>query len=132
MYSFADVRMLVVDDEELLREILAETFSMYGAQVDQARGGHEALRKLQASKDKPYDLLITDVRMPEGDGLGLLANLQSLDLPPLKIFVCSAYNDLNAQKIRDLNILKVFNKPFQLDDMLRDVFDFYKQRMPGA
>lgn len=123
MYSFENVRILVVDDEELLREILVETFSMYGAQVDAAPGGNAALEKLQK---QPYDMLISDVRMPDGDGLSLIANLKTLNLPSLKVFVCSAYNDLTDKKIRELNILKVFNKPFDLDHLLRDVSLYFK------
>lgn len=118
MYSFAGVRILIVDDEELLREILSETFEMYGATVDSAAGGNEAFMKLQASR---YDVLISDVRMPDGDGLTLMSKLRQLRLPQLKAFVCSAFNDLTDQKVRDLNIIKVFNKPYDLEGLVRDV-----------
>lgn len=122
MYSFENIKILVVDDEELLREILVETFTMCGAAVDSAKGGNEAFRKLQ---EKEYDILISDVRMPDGDGISLVTNLKTLNKPDLKVFICSAYNDMTAQKMQDLNILKVFNKPFDLEDLLKDIFGFF-------
>lgn len=122
MYSFENIKILVVDDEELLREILVETFSMHGAAVDSAKGGNEALQKLQ---EKEYDILISDVRMPDGDGLTLVSKLKSLNKPNIKVFICSAYNDMTEKKMQDLNILKVFNKPFDLEDLIKEVFDFF-------
>ena len=123
MYSFKDVKILVVDDEELLREILVETFTMYGAIVDSAVGGHEALHKVRTNN---YDMLISDVRMPAGDGLTLMADIKALGMPSLKLFVCSAYNDLTETRTRELNILKVFSKPFDLEHLLRDISFFLK------
>lgn len=124
MYNFKDVRILIVDDEELLREILAETFEMHGATVDSASGGNEAFEKLKMFS---YDVLISDVRMPDGDGLTLISKLSQLPVPSLKAFVCSAYNDLTEQKVRDLRILKVFNKPYDLEGLVRDVAGYVEK-----
>lgn len=91
---------------------------MYGAKVDSAAGGNEAFLMLQKAY---YDVLISDVRMPDGDGLTLISKLPQLSSPPAKAFVCSAFNDLTEQKVRDLKILKVFNKPYDLEGLVRDV-----------
>lgn len=118
MYDFNGIKMLVVDDEELLREILQETFSMHGAQVDSAEGGNKAFEML---KSKKYDVLISDVRMPNGDGISLMSRLKAEPQAGLKLFVCSAYNDLTEEKIKDLGIIKVFSKPFDIEILLKEV-----------
>lgn len=119
MYNFDKVKILVVDDEELLREILVETFAMHGADVDAAESGNQAFEKV---KTTDYDMVITDVRMPNGDGISLLTKINNMDKADKpKLFVCSAYNDLTEQKIKDLHILKLFNKPFDLEQLLTDV-----------
>lgn len=125
MYSFDKVKILVVDDEELLREVLSETFAMYGAIVDSAGSGNQAFEKI---KENQYDVVITDIRMPNGDGISLLKNINQLNGPRPKLFVSSAYSDLTPEKVKDLHILKVFVKPFDLGDLLGGVSDFIEEK----
>ena len=117
-YSFANIKILIVDDEELIREILSEAFTLYGASVALAESGFEALAKVQKNT---YDMVITDIRMPNGDGIYLLENIKKLTGPRPKLFVCSAYNDLSEDKIKELGILKIFTKPFELGLLLAAV-----------
>lgn len=125
MYSFDNIKILVVDDEELLREVLSETFAMYGATVDSAGSGNQAYEKV---KNNHYDVVITDIRMPDGDGISLLKNINELSKPHPKLFVSSAYSDLTPDKIRDLGILKVFVKPFDLNDLLGGILDLISEK----
>lgn len=120
MVDFKNVRVLVVDDEELLREILIESFELHGAQVDSAESGNKAFEKV---KTNDYDLILSDVRMPDGDGISMFTNIKKLDKKLPKFFVCSAFNDLTDEKIKDLNILQVFNKPFEIDTIMSVVYD---------
>lgn len=120
-YSFANIKILIVDDEELIREILSEAFTLYGANVDLADSGFDAMAKIQKNT---YDMVITDIRMPNGDGIYLLESIKKLNSPLPKLFVCSAYNDLTEDKIKDLGILKIFTKPFELGLLLNAVSSF--------
>lgn len=120
-YSFANIKILIVDDEELIREILSEAFTLYGGSVDLAESGFDAIAKIQKNS---YDLVITDIRMPNGDGIFLLESIKKLTSPRPKLFVCSAYNDLSEEKIKDLGILKIFTKPFELGLLLTTVSNF--------
>lgn len=120
-YSFANIKILIVDDEELIREILSEAFTLYGASVDLAESGFDAVAKIQKNT---YDMVITDIRMPNGDGIYLLENIKKLESPRPKLFVCSAYNDLSEDKIKELGILKIFTKPFELGLLLNAVASF--------
>lgn len=118
MYDFSKAKVLIVDDEELLREILVEAFELRGAKVDSAESGNKAFEKV---KNQSYDLILSDIRMPDGDGISLFSNLKKLDKQLPKFFVCSAFNDLTEEKIKDLGILKVFNKPFEIDAIVESV-----------
>lgn len=120
MGNLENIKVLVVDDEDLLREILVEAFELQGAKVDHAESGNKAFEKV---KNQNYDLILSDIRMPDGDGISLFTNLNKLDKPLPKFFVCSAFNDLNEQKIKELNIIKVFSKPFEIDTILTTISD---------
>ena len=87
-------RLLVVDDHADSRELLAQVAGGFGMQVDTAAGGEQALRMIVAglARQQPYDLLLTDWKMPGMDGVKLLRELQRLQLPigPALVMV-SAY-----------------------------------------
>jgi two-component system NtrC family sensor kinase len=68
--------ILVVDDEESIQRLLGSILQMDGHKVDTARNGSEALERLSQSR---YDLVITDIKMPDMDGRELYQRLLSLD-----------------------------------------------------
>ena len=81
-------RILVVDDEEEVREILAETLEDFGYAVSTAASGEEALPLLASGQG--FDMLITDVRMPGMSGLELAEDVRRR-WPQIKIVVISGY-----------------------------------------
>mgnify|MGYP006280329983 CR=1 FL=1 len=80
----SDIRILVVDDDDQLLELLVDTLDAVGYQVEGAGDGIEALDKL---KEGRYHLMITDIRMPGMDGITLLKKTRRYypDLPVLFI-----------------------------------------------
>lgn len=62
-------RILVVDDEPGIRQLLTDLLSAPGYEVVTAGNGHEAVERLQ---DSPFDAIVTDLNMPGMDGIGLL------------------------------------------------------------
>jgi CheY-like chemotaxis protein len=117
MTSLAGKKILVVDDEELLREILMEDLAYCGATVDGAENGTAAFDLVN---HEHFDAVITDVRMPGGSGIALAKNIMSRlkkeDRP--KIFLCSGYNDVSPSEISDLEISHVFAKPFDRENFI--------------
>ena len=85
-------RILVVDDEEAIRQLYQEELSEAGYQVELAADGAEALRKVE--KARP-DLMTIDIRMPGMDGIELLGRVREThrDLP---IIICTAYGDFKS------------------------------------
>jgi len=71
--NYSDEFVLVVDDEDYIREPIVEMLRRMGFRVDSAANGKHALEKL---KEKPYTFLLTDMRMPEMDGLELIKSAE--------------------------------------------------------
>ncbi len=112
-------RILVVDDEELLREILIEELSYYGADVVGAENGTVAFEMI---KNQKFDAVITDVRMPGGNGIVLIRNINSyFSVGKPKLFICSGYNDITPLEIGTMNIAHSFSKPFDRDSFIKVV-----------
>lgn len=121
MNRLKDVRILIVEDEEILREVLVGSLELHGAKVDSAESGNQALEKVNKNT---YDIVITDIRMADGDGVFLLGNIKNMNLTETKLFVCSAYNDLTPERIKELNIQKIFAKPFDIEIVVKEIANY--------
>lgn len=110
-------KILVVDDEELLREILMEDLNAYGAETVGAMNGTEAFEIIQ---HQDFDAVITDIRMPGGNGLSLIKNINSYfqENRP-HVFVCSGYNDVTLSDTDMQVISYMFDKPFDRETFLK-------------
>lgn len=116
MKSLQGMKILVVDDELLIREILEELLVGQGAIVETAENGRVALGKLKAAH---FDILFSDVRMPGGDGVELVRQIPPDQKSKLKIYLCSGYNDLKVEDAKKMGVLHVFAKPFQFQDIVK-------------
>lgn len=67
-------RILVVDDNPIIQRMLAYVVEAQGYEAVRARDGVDALKRLE---EKPFDLVISDIKMPEMDGLALLNHIRS-------------------------------------------------------
>jgi CheY-like chemotaxis protein len=123
-------RILVVDDEENLRDVLVEVLKRDGHEVQSAGDGIEGLR---LTRDGRYDLVITDLRMPglEGPALYEALRQQYADDPPRVIFM-SANTGIEeyARFLADTGE-PALEKPFNLADM-RQVVQQVLSRKPRA
>jgi len=86
-----DITILLVEDEEMLREFVSTALSSLGYQVLSAANGHEAL-EIWATRRHEIDLLLTDVVMPESISGRELAHTLMIDKPDLKIIFTSGYS----------------------------------------
>jgi len=86
--------ILVVDDEDSIREIIKEFLETLGYNVVEAADGEEAI--LECSKHK-FDMVITDIRMPKMNGLKLLKNLKTY-MPDLPVILMTGYQPSKAQE----------------------------------
>ena len=109
------LRVLVVDDEPLIRWSIAETLGAAGHQVAEVEDAASALR---AIKDEPGpDLVLLDFRLPDSNDLGLLAKIRQM-APDITVIMMTAFGtpDVTAGALK-LGASRVLNKPFNMHDL---------------
>ncbi len=113
--SGARPRVLVVDDEASIRDLLSKTLALAEYDVDLAPDGRTALERLRII---PYDLLITDLKMPGVDGLTVIREARRLkaDLP---VIIITGYsNEASAIEAVNLGVSGYLTKPFRVPRVL--------------
>jgi two-component system NtrC family sensor kinase len=113
-------RVLVVDDEPEISSLLADTLGADGHQVETAANGAIALQMLHA---RTYDVIVSDLRMPELDGPGLYREVERWDPELAKRFIFLSGDTMTAQTRELLEGLHVpsVSKPFEPDEVRRAV-----------
>ena len=108
-------RVLIAEDESVLRESLAELLHDEGYEVVQAADGREVQKSVLR---EPVDLILSDVRMPEVDGMALLAYLRQT-VPETPVILMTAYGTVqNAVTAIRAGAFDYLLKPVQFDDLL--------------
>ena len=102
--------ILVVDDEEKMRDLLAIMLGRSGYSVDQAGSGLEALEKVRTT---PYDLVISDIKMPEMDGMELIANMQQENIFCPVVFITAFATIDSAVNAMKKGAVDYITKPFE-------------------
>ena len=109
-------RVLIVDDEPSMRQMLTIALRREGYQVDAVESGRSALAALEA---RPADVLITDVRMPEMTGVELLREAKRVD-PSISVILMSAFGSIDQKLEADaLGAVDFVEKSDKLRDELR-------------
>src|SRR5437773_10302854 len=108
-------RVLVVDDEASIRDLLAKTLALAEYDVDVAADGRSALERMRMY---PYDLLIADLRMPGMDGLTVIreAKRYKADLPV--IIITGFSTESSAIEAVNLGVAGYLTKPFRVPQVL--------------
>jgi response regulator RpfG family c-di-GMP phosphodiesterase len=107
--------ILIVDDEEFIRALVREHLEIAGYSIGEARNGKDALAKLS---DGRYSVLLTDIRMPEMDGIALLKESTSL-YPDTAGIVMSAHAELDtAVAALKIGACDYITKPFNFEVLL--------------
>ncbi len=108
-------RVLVVDDDPGVRYTLREILESEGLAVDEAADGVEALARLEA---RPAELVISDLRMPRLDGLGLLRALAGRAPAPRVVLITAQGSERDAVAAMKAGAFDYFKKPFETDELL--------------
>lgn len=111
-------KILVIDDEEQIRGLLKRIFQSQGHRVVTADNGAVGLRMMA---QEPFDLVITDIFMPEKEGMETIIEIKR-DYPAVKILAMSGGNSQGCDYLpmtRPLGADACLNKPFSNEDMIR-------------
>ena len=115
-------RILLVDDEEAIRQICAETLARYGYHVDTAGDGETGWEMLNAASfdSDAYDLLITDNNMPKLSGFDLVKRLRLANIE-LPVIMASGMVSVSRMDTESLGLAAVLAKPFFPRDLIDTV-----------
>jgi len=118
MNSLKDKKILIVEDDEILREVIVEEFTLCDCVVFSAISGNQALKKLK-EESVPFDAIVTDVQMPDGDGAFLLDQIQKMNFTKRPVIIMvSGYSDLPTEELIKKGANIVLPKPFELNDLI--------------
>jgi DNA-binding NtrC family response regulator len=107
-------RILAVDDDPLLRDFLSEALNRSGCRVDSVSTGEEALERIT---EKEYDIILTDVRLPNMDGVEVLKKAKNF-LPDAEVVMITAYGTVqNAVEAMKLGAFDYLLKPLSVDEI---------------
>ena len=118
-------KILVVDDDDMLRELMVTILENEGYMLDVARSGYEAELKL---KNKIFNLVILDIRLPDTNGIDLLSKINQR-APRMKKIVLTGYPDADtAIKSVNENADAYLVKPFEPEKLLEIISENLKQQ----
>lgn len=119
-------RILIVDDEVTFRSVVATALTQNGHSIIEAEDGRSALAAL---KGEAVDLVITDVLMPEQDGLEVIMNVRDAN-NPIPIIAMTGHPgkaDLYLRLAKALGAQRVLEKPFRMETLLGAI----RELLPG-
>ena len=112
------LKLLVVEDEKDLLELISEELVEEGFDVAQAENGNQAIEELRKNH---YDIVLSDVRMPFCDGHKLLSHINSKKTKGKKpdVVIWTGYSDYKQDDFMSMGAKQVIYKPFEIDDILK-------------
>ena len=126
-------RILLAEDDDALRGLLAETVSGEGYEVTECRDGGEFLQCLQSfliddECSVDFDVIISDIRMPGLTGLEILEDLHEFEGFPPMILITAFGDDWTHMRAKKFGAAAIFDKPFEIDTLLAKVHEILMHR----
>ena len=113
-------RILVIDDEESVRDILSRILRVKGHQVVVASDGEEGIERF---KNEAFDLVFTDLGMPRGSGWDVGMAVKEMN-PKVPVIMITGWGmELNREKMSESGIDLIVSKPFLFDQVIELVYE---------
>ena len=109
------MKILVVDDEEYICEILHEFLSLQGYQVDTAVNGEDALKKYEA--DRP-EVVLLDIRMPGMGGVDILRRIKEIDSRPGVVMLSAFGDEETVNEVLQMGADYYLQKPVEFERLM--------------
>lgn len=119
------MKVLLVEDDSMLQEVLKETLEGFGCAVMCSDNGYEAIKLI---KKEQFDVIISDIKMPKMDGISLLETLKSMNVT-VPVVMMTGYSQYNDQQVEYAGGVVLLEKPFSREK-LKELFDEYMMLLP--
>ena len=121
-------KILLAEDDNDMRRFLARALANAGYEVTSFDNGASAYERL---REEPYTLLLTDIVMPEMDGIELAQRCNEVS-PKTKVMFITGFAAVSLKASRDQPRAKVLSKPFHLRDLVLEVERVFEEREQEA
>jgi two-component system, OmpR family, response regulator MprA len=119
-------KLLIVEDEELVRQLLLDNFAFEGYEVD----GADCLRQADVRLANPTDLILLDVNLPDGDGIERLATWRTRGIT-VPVVICTVKDrEIDVVRALDAGADDYVTKPFRIRELLARVRAVLRRRVP--
>lgn len=122
-------KLLIVDDEPLMTDLLRQTMTKRGFDVQTASSGREAIAIVKAQQEA-MSLVIMDVSMPDMDGLQTAAVLETL-APDLPVMLATGHDTEAALESPPANVVAMVQKPYQTKNLIERINAILQHREHG-
>ena len=113
------IRLLIVDDEQIVGKRLKQIFEKVGYQVAVFTEGRSAMEELQKNT---YDIVVTDLKMEDVDGMKILEAAREKN-PGIKVIIITAFAEMEtAREAYSKGVFDFITKPFQVDTLKKAIF----------
>jgi two-component system, cell cycle sensor histidine kinase and response regulator CckA len=120
-------RVLLVEDEDMVRKVLTRMLVARGFEVHAAASGPEAIGIFDARGAKDFDLLVTDLMLPEGGGLVVARHLAGQQ-PGLRILFVSGYSSADTEGLEP-ECYRFLTKPFGSSELVRSIDELFQVQL---
>jgi len=122
------IRILLAEDDEAMRTYLARALEQAGYAIDAVDRGTEALPLLEANE---YDLLLSDIVMPEMDGIELAQRCAEIS-PRTRVMFITGFAAVALKASQEAPRAKMLSKPFHLKDLVLEIERMFEDALTEA
>ena len=109
----------MVEDKDIIRDVVSGFLESEGYQIDEAKDGMEAFEKLS---ERPFDVVITDIKMPRMDGISLLKEIRKFH-PGTEVIIITGYNNRSPQAALGLGAKAFVHKSCEIETFINRIID---------
>jgi len=120
-------KILLVEDDFELADIMKDQFELFGCEVDLAQNGIEAIDRL---KEKNYTCIISDIRMPKMDGISMLSKIREMGIDTPTV-IMTGFSNYTEKEVISTGAAVLLEKPFTTDK-LKELVEMYIELLPYA